>query len=173
MPSIYLPDSAVGSALDRELRALLTVCFTKPQDAVFRDRRYFREPPQHRWLARDDRGMLVAHAAVHDKAVSSAGITYRIGGVAEVCVHPDHRGRGHVRGLLADIHAWLAAQQVPFAVLFGNPRVYASSGYAVVGNLRVRSPETATWEPAAGAMAHGLGALPWPACDVDLVGPRF
>lgn len=173
MSSVYTPDAAVDAALDRELRDLLCACFTKPQDVVFRERRFFREPPQHRWLVRDGRGALVAHAAVHDKTASSAGATYRLGGVAEVCVHPEHRGHGLARGLLAEIHAWLAARQVPFAVLFGNPKVYTSSGYVVVGNLRVRSPETGAWESAQGAMVHMLGIHEWPAGPVDLVGPRF
>ncbi len=29
------------------------MCFTKPQDVVFKDRRYFCEPYPHRWVVRD------------------------------------------------------------------------------------------------------------------------
>lgn len=169
----YTLDADVDTQLDAELRALLSLCFTGPEDAVFRARRYFREPPKHRWLLRDETGALVAQVAVHEKTIDCAGWGMPIGGIADVCVHPDHRGRGHVRGMLAGIHAWLAERLVPFAVLFGDPAVYASSGYVVVKNLRVRSAETGAWEPGGGAMVHELGAHRWPDGPVDLIGPRF
>lgn len=173
MPITHLPDAAVDAALDRELRDLLTLCFTKPQDVVFRDRRYFREPPAHRWLCRDAAGRLIAHAAVHDKRVEAGGSAIRIGGIAEVCVHPDARGQGLVHVLLRAIHAWLVERGVAFAVLFGNPKVYASSGYLPVANVRVRAADGGAWEPGVGAMARPLGQVPWPAGEVNLVGPRF
>ena len=47
----YLSDERVDDALDLEIRGLLTTCFTKPQDVVFKDRRYFREPYPHRSAA--------------------------------------------------------------------------------------------------------------------------
>ena len=40
----YLPDSSVDDALDEEIRGLLTTCFTKPKDVVFKEQRYFFEP---------------------------------------------------------------------------------------------------------------------------------
>ena len=58
-----------------------------------------------------------------------------IGGVAEVCVHPDFRGRGFVKRILAVIHEWLASQGFIFACLFGDPKVYGSSGYVLKTNL--------------------------------------
>ena len=44
----YVPDDTVDDALDRQIRDLLTLCFTNPEDAVFRERRYFAEPYPHR-----------------------------------------------------------------------------------------------------------------------------
>lgn len=173
MPPVYLADASVDDGLDRELRALLSLCFTGPQDVVFRDRRYFKEPPRHRWIVRDDAGRLVAHVAVHEKMIE-VGVRGRpIGGIAEVCVHPDHRGRGHVRAMLSDIHAWLAAREIPYAVLFGDPRVYASSGYIPAPNLMVLSETTGTWEASSHAMARPLLADSWPAGAVRLIGPGF
>ena len=92
----YLPDDNVTDTLDYELRSLLTTCFTKPQDVVFRDRQYFQEPYPHRWVIRDENNAIVAHIGVHEKQVETEGRTYRIGGIAEVCVHPDYRGKGYV-----------------------------------------------------------------------------
>jgi predicted N-acetyltransferase YhbS len=78
-----------------------------------------------------------------------------------------------VRALLAEIHAWLAAREVPFAVLFGDPRFYASSGYVSVSNLFLRADPSATWAPADGAMVKQLLAEAWPAGEVHLAGPAF
>jgi hypothetical protein len=70
----YLSDNSVDDALDQEIRGLLTTCFTKPQDVVFKDRRYFREPYPHRWVIRNGQGVLVAHIGVHEKEVEAEGM---------------------------------------------------------------------------------------------------
>ena len=62
----YLPDDNVTDTLDHELRGLLTTCFTKPQDVVFRGRRYFREPYPHRGVIRDENYSIVAHIGIHE-----------------------------------------------------------------------------------------------------------
>ena len=55
-----------------------------------------------------------------------------IGGVADVCVHPQYRGRGFVHQMLKVVHEWLSSHDFSFALLFGDPRVYASSGHVPV-----------------------------------------
>lgn len=171
----YLPDAAVDAARDAEIRALLTTCFTKPQDAVFHMRRYFREPYPHRWILEDARGNFIAHVGVHDKTVLAGGQTYRIAGIAEVCVHPEHRGQGHVRRMLRHIHRWLARRGFVFAVLFGDPKVYASSGYADVDNLffDVAGAAGRTRRKQLAAMVHPLAGTPWPRDEVHLPGSTF
>jgi predicted N-acetyltransferase YhbS len=171
----YLPDSSVDASLDAELRRLLTTCFTKPQDVVFKDRRYFCEPYLHRWVIRDARRSIIAHAGVHEKAIEADGRRFRIGGLAEVCVHPDYRGRGFVKAMLACIHDWLIGNKFDFVVLFGEPYIYQSSGYVEVNNLvhdevtpsgeKYRSPEP--------AMVKELTGIPWPGGEVHLPGPKF
>ena len=52
----YLADGSLDDAGDRELRGLLSTCFTKPGDEVFRTRRYWREPYKHRCLNEDGKG---------------------------------------------------------------------------------------------------------------------
>ena len=73
----YLPDLSIDDATDEMLRGLLVTCFTKPQDVVFRDQRYFREPYQDRWITRDERRAIIAHIGVHDKKVEAGGQVYR------------------------------------------------------------------------------------------------
>ena len=171
----YLPDAAVDAAQDAKIRALLTTCFTKPQDAVFQTQRYFREPYPHRWIIEDDHGAFIAHVGVHDKTIAAGGRTYRIAGIAEVCVHPDHRGQGHVRRMLRHIHRWLARRGFVFAVLFGAPKVYASSGYAGVDNLfhDEMDPDGRPHRKKIAAMAIPLSKTPWPRSRVLLPGPAF
>ena len=171
----YLADAAVDDAMDAKLRTLLSTCFTKPQDKVFETRRYFTEPPAHRWIIRGENGDPVAHVAVHDKRVVSGGRSYRIAGIAEVCVHPKARGSGFVRKILGHIHAWAGGEGFDFAVLFGDPRVYGSSGYSEVGNLfhDGTAADGTSVRKQVPAMVRPLGARPWAPGEVYLPGPVF
>ena len=177
MPVIeFIEDSAVDATLDQQLRDLLSTCFTKPCDAVFRVHRHFHEPPRWRWFVRDAAGAVIAHIAVHDKRIGTATGELRLAGIAEVCVHPQHRGRGLVRDLLAAAHTWLAAHDVPVAMLFGDKKHYASSGYRNVANpIRFQNAETGVWtvEPSDWVMVKPLRTFDWPAGGVDLRGPTF
>ena len=55
----YLSDNSVDDALDQKIRGLLTTCFTKPQDGVFKDLRYFQEPYPHRWVIRSGKVAII------------------------------------------------------------------------------------------------------------------
>lgn len=171
----YLADDDVDGAQDQKIRTLLTTCFTKPQDVVFKERRYFREPYPHRWVIKDSQGAFIAHVGVHEKHVAAEGKTYRIAGIAEVCVHPGYRGRGYVRTMLRCIHAWLAQQGFDFAVLFGDQKVYSSSGYMHVRNLFHDAEEAGrrSCRRQAPAMVKELSGTPWPGTEAYLPGPTF
>ena len=67
----YLSDDSIDAAGDAELRELLSTCFTKPGDEVFKTRRYWREPYKHRWVMRNEAGRLVAHVGIHEKSVEA------------------------------------------------------------------------------------------------------
>jgi len=171
-PSVtYISDVGVDATQDREIRDLLTTCFTKPEDVGFKTRRYFKEPYPHRWVIRNANGGLVAHVGLHEKMVAADGWTFRIGGIAEVCVHPESRGKGYVRIMLREIDDWQAQQGFAFSMLFGDPNVYGSSGYVEVGNL-VYGGEDEGWTPVTG-MIKPLSLTPWPTCPVKLYGLKF
>ncbi len=175
-PSVsYLPDATVDAALDAEIRTLLTTCFKKPQDTVFETQRYFREPYPHRWIIRDTDGRMVAHIGVHEKGVHADGTVLLIAGIAEVCVHPDCRGRGYVRCMLDTVHARMGDAGRLFAVLFGNPDIYRSSGYRPAGNLVLdaEAPGGGTRRATAAALVRPLATRPWPTDEVYLPGPSF
>ena len=171
----YLADAQVDDAQDAKIRALLTACFTKPQDAVFRTQRYFREPYPHRWVVADGRGHFIAHVGAHEKTARAGAKTYRIAGIAEVCVHPRHRGQGLVRIMLRRVHREMARRGFDFAVLFGDPRVYASSGYVRIGNLFLDG-DMGAGRPrriSIAALAAPLSKKPWPRGKTYLPGPVF
>lgn len=167
----YLADAAVDADDDEIIRALLTTCFTGPQDEIFKTQRYFREPYPHRWVIRGGQGGLIAHIGVHEKHVISDGTIHRIAGIAEVCVHPAHRGQGHIRKMLGSIHDWLARREFDFAVLFGDPKVYSSSGYVSVTNLFSVLPGGQRKQLQ--GMVRNLKQVPWPASEVILPGQTF
>jgi len=167
-----IDDSSVDDVLDGELRELLSTCFTKPQDIVFRERRYFKEPPAWRWLMRVDKGRLIGNIAVHNKSVVSGFEKIPIGGIAEVCVHPDFQKRGLAKEILVTVHEWLAEKQYPFAVLFGNPDVYTSSGYGRVDNV-VRRDREGSEAIRVYPLVKELGSRSWPRGEVCLFGPGF
>lgn len=167
----YVPDCGVDDAVDLDIRGLLTTCFTKTQDVVFKERRYFREPYPHRWGIFEGDGTWVAHIGVHEKQIQSEDETFSVGGICEVCVHPDYRGKGYVKMMLECVHGWLSEHGFAFAMLFGNPLVYSSSGYAHVENL-FNGSEDKGWKPAA-AMVYELSETPWPSGTVYMPGPKF
>lgn len=196
----YLPDSSVSGGLNRALIELLSVCFTKPQDEVFRHRRYFHEMPSHRFLipASENRGRrpevftaLAGHLAIHERVIRGDGQDLRCGGVAEVAVAPPYRGRGFARLLLHRAHAWLEEQGFDFAILFGDPALYRRNGYRIAENrIRYLDFETgsarelslsAGTDPSNGSQAPDEGAFlyrplsrrSWPSGIIDLQGYRF
>ncbi len=169
----YRPDCSLTAAEDVDLRKLLSACF--PLERRFSRQRFLNRCPEHRWLAFNSENRLVAHAAAHDLVLGASRGDLRVGGVAEVCVARDCRGTGLTRQMLAEIHVWLGAQGLSFAMLFGNPRVYGSSGYRVVTNALEMSGSLARrFNPFCGKpMVKALGDEEWPDGQINLRGPAF
>lgn len=170
----YCYDPTVDPELDWELRVLFVHCWPGP---MFRTKRYNAELPQHRWILRAADHSLAAHLALHDKLVRIDGNPIRVGGIAEVCVHPAHRGKRLVSHLLGAAHAWMQSESVPFSLLFGRAEVYASQGYRQVPNpCRRFLTDRNDWETgaAAGLLVRPIASTPWPESGLlDLRCPPF
>lgn len=163
----------VDRDLDAQLRNLLMLCF--PHEPLFRTRRFFRERPTQRWFIRNGEGM-AAHLCIHRKVIKCAAGSMLIGGVAEVCVHPEFRGRGLVREILNEAHGWMRGYQYEFGMLFGNTNVYASSGYMpILNSIRHYDMSEQCWkvETFEHAMFRPLGQRKWPDGEIGLGGPTF
>ena len=168
----YIPDNQVDEKFDQELRELLVTCFTK--EPAFKKHRYFKELAQHRWYIREKK--LIAHLALHEKVFTNANKHYKFGGVADVCVHPDFRGRGYVKHLVQTAHNWLKTQNYPFAILFGEAYIYHSSGYINISNdIRYLDDIANEWtiKKIKSAMVCEIGSLQWPPGLIDINGPMF
>jgi len=169
----YIHDTEVGGNLNKKIVHLLSICFVK--EPILHHRRYFKEMPQHRWYIEDDK-KLIAHIAMHEKIMSSKNREFPFGGVAEVAVHPDFRGRGYVRKILIKVHKWLQTNEFPFAILFGEKEIYSSSGYSLVQNeIKYFNDETDKWiiEANRHALKNVLGSNPWPEGLININGPMF
>ena len=171
---LYIEDNDVSPQIDQQLRDLLSICFD--DQPVFKTQRFNKEIPQHRWYIQSY-NKIIAHVAVHDKTISINNTSYRIGGIAEVAVHPEHRGKGYVREILKVVHKWLTERSFEFAMLLGEAKVYASSGYVNIPNeIHYYDTKTQTWE------THTIDCVMikpiindnWPELGVvDLTGPTF
>jgi predicted acetyltransferase len=182
----------VTPELDKALISLLSTCFTKPEDRVFQERRYFYELPAHRFVYPADGqsrdlsakafSELAAHLAVHDRRIAASGRSYRCGGIAEVAVAPQCRGRGLARRMLNAALQWMNEHEFDFAILFGDPAVYSSSGFRPAPNpIRYRDYESGEYRERVFGQNAGTAAFmyrpvsdrQWPEGTVDLEGYRF
>lgn len=171
----FISEEQVSEELDKKLRDLLVLCF--PQTAhIFSKHRYYHEPAQYRWciFAKDE--SLIANVALHIKKIKTEFASYDMGGIAEVCVHPDFRRQGITRMLLKQILDYLQERGFVFSMLFGNTEIYSSSGFKKVENkIRYLDQETQDWkiEKDPSAMYLELGQVNWPNGIIDICGPTF
>ena len=160
----YILDSDVDHQLDKSLRKLLSTCFTGANNEVFKTRRYYNDPPTHRWFLQERSDKLIAHVAAHEKIVILEREETKICAVAEVCVHPDHRGQGLVRILLKEAHKFMKANGFRFSALAGEAEIYESSGYKTINNLIYTN--NGKIEPFPKGMVLELSAEKWPDSEV-------
>jgi predicted acetyltransferase len=173
---LRLIEPDVSDEMDAGIRELLSTCFTKTQDTIFRTQRFWQERPARHYVVREANGRLIAHANYHDKRLGCEPGEVRIGGVGDVCVHPDARGQGLVRAMLMTLHQELVEQGIPFGMLFGDAKVYHSSGYRPIENpLHYRELGSTNWttKVSVEAMIRVLGTASWPQGTLDLRGPLF
>ena len=169
-----VPGSDVSAALDRQIRELLVICF--PHESVFATQRFLYEKPKYRWCVFSNETQLIAHTALHIKKIKTVSGEYEIGGVAEVCVHPEFRRKGLVRAMMSRIDELLLSERIPFSMLFGQGKIYHSSGYFEVKNkIRCYNPKTDEWiiKVDNDAKYKELSDLKWPEGLIDLQGPMF
>ncbi|WP_435174882.1 GNAT family N-acetyltransferase [Actinacidiphila sp. bgisy145] len=124
-----------------------------------------RDPGRHRrtFVAETGDGRLVSVLHYLPRPIrSAAGTPQRVGCVGSVATHPDARGQGHIRHLLAAAVAAMTADGCAWSLLFtGTPRVYEGAGW--------RSFAAPGWSgPLTTAAPHPAAAGVRPAAPADL-----
>ncbi len=128
----FYSESDITDIDNKRLMELLQLCF--PMLECLKKSRFWLERSDFRWFIRNS-DKIIANAVVHDKIFLSDEKKISIAGVAEVCVHPNYRGKGLGRELLSEIHSWAKDRGYSFAFLFGKTEIYQSSGYIQCNNL--------------------------------------
>lgn len=91
-----------------------------------------RDPGRHaRTFLAEDGGRPVSVLHYQPRPIRSAtGRPQRVGCLGSVATHPDARGRGHVRRLLAAVTEAMTADECAWSLLFtGTPDVYRGAGW--------------------------------------------
>lgn len=169
----FIEDAEVDAVLNEKLIKILSGCFDN--QPLFKERRYYKEMPGFRWYI-EENGQIIAHTAVHEKNILVGDQKIKIGGIAEVCAHPEYRGKGLVKLLLKNVDRWLVGNNYKYAMLFGDKNVYGSSGYFNIDNqIKYVDYETkeVKIEISNCAMVKTLAGEPWLEGLVDLMGPTF
>ena len=161
---------------DDEIAALIETCFT---ESDFGGRSFFQNRPHVR-LIRRERGRIVGHLGLSFRAIRLGDALVNVGGIGDVAVHPDARGRKFGTAL---VEATIEAAQestASFLLLFGTRSLYAAAGFEKAGNdvtvtqmqgARTRGIET--WAAKA-LMVLPLRDAAWdPGAPVDLMGFPF
>jgi GNAT superfamily N-acetyltransferase len=80
-------------------------------------------------------GRLVSTVTNFRRDMACAGRVARTSAIGSVATHPDFRGRGLARLVLADSIAWMEAEDLDFSLLFGKYEVYGGSGWELLTAL--------------------------------------
>ncbi len=169
----FIFDKDVNEELNKKIIQILSVCF--PEQQIFTKQRYYKESPQYRWYIEDD-SMIAAHMAIHEKEITINSDNILIGGVAEVCVHPNYRGKGLAKELLKASEEFIIEKGFKFSVLFGDSKVYSSSGYKQINNkIKYIDHISGEWitEINKDIMIKNVSDIKWPDGLVNLNGPTF
>lgn len=115
---------------DPALAALWRRCFDAPHLTAL----YALDPERHRrtFVAENPAGDGIDAVVVHVPRLirDAAGTPRRVGGIGSVATHPEARGRGLVRQLLAAAERSMTAEGCAWSLLFtGTPGVYRGSGW--------------------------------------------
>ena len=169
----FYSESDITDLDNKKLMDLLQLCF--PKVKCLETSRFYLERSDFRWFIRNS-DKIIANTVVHDKIFLSDEKSISIAGIAAVCVHPIHRGKGLVREMLSEIHSWAKGRGYSFAFLFGKTEIYQSSGYIQCkSQLRYLDHRKNIEEVKQIGSAYycPLRNESWPKSLIDIQGPRF
>lgn len=158
-----------------QLAALLDAAFPD----TFAGRTFYKQQPHCRILAFDG-DTLVGQVGLDFRAITVDRQLFDIVGIIDLCVLPEHRGKGIASALLSAVEATAVTRD--FAILFADePALYARNGYVKVEPAKtrwfaiedLRSHSVVERDMSGILMAKPLGTRQWPSGDIDLLGYLF
>lgn len=168
---------SLGAERAEAVRALLHEAF--PDVGFTRTRTYLKQIPPRRLLAWDG-GRLIGHLGLEHRVIGTEDGPATLFGVLDVCVASDARGRGVASAMLEHVEALGRDHAIDFLMLFATDhRLYERNGYRHEDNVLRWSmiDEHKTLgideQPLDELMIKPIGARPWPAGPIDLLGHQF
>lgn len=120
----------IGTDLDRELRTVLKTNF--PQ---FEDRRYYKQLPRFRYLARWN-GELIGQLGIEHRMIKLGDKPYSIFGALDLCINEANRDQGVASELLAQLTREAEYYGVDFLITFADDhRIYEKNGFQRTDNV--------------------------------------
>jgi GNAT superfamily N-acetyltransferase len=171
-----LQEYQIGPELDLELRALLKLNF--PQ---YEDRRYYKQLPRFRYLARFN-GELIGHLGIEHRMIKLGDTPHSIFGAIDLCTKEEYRNQGIASELLAQLGREAASYGIDFLVCFADDhRLYERDGFQRTDNvvrwLKIHDHESiGIGEENLGSilLVKQIGNTPWRGgLLVDLLGYLF
>ena len=83
-------------------------------------------------LSLDMAGETVGRAEVNDLTMRLSGAWVRMGGIANVVVQSQHRGKGYASRLMREAVSYMERERYAVSILFGIPDFYHRFGYVPV-----------------------------------------
>ena len=166
---------APPGAHDPRLRALLDACFP----GAFPEQDFYKQQPHLRILA-EAGGALVGQVGLDFRAVRAGARIVPILGIVDLCVAETARGAGLGAALLREAERQAGGR--PFGLLFADdPRLYERHGWARLPAAfarflaidRLRCHSVMERDVSQELMVKPFGPDPWPAGEIDFLGPIF
>lgn len=175
-----LNEEDISPQLDRAIRELLVACF--PADRRYYQRQSFwHSPAVYRVLGKNDRGSVVAHTAVVQRAVIIGEnlSKVRVAGIQSFCVLKDYRGTGLSNKMMSVAMGQGCRRCCDAGLLFCRKpleKIYGGMGWQKldVAVYMVDDEKGKTLIPARNiTMFYPLRAKQLPPGDIDLAGPDW
>ena len=174
-----LSESEVTGELDRQILEIQHLAFS--HTAEFSSQRWWHTPsrPEDRWFLVFDGPRLIGNVRLVHRTIGTAGGPRSVGGVANVCSHPDARGSGAAKAAMQAAGAYIA-RNVDFGLLWCGAKVhdfYGRLGWAdITDPMSMIHPDghhgLATRSADSYMMIYPgrCGLDQWPAGPIDLNG---
>jgi len=172
----------IDEPLSRQIIALQRVAF--PNEEQFKGKRWAFTVPlaEDRWFQAWEGDELAGSVWLHHRTILTADGPRKVGGIANVCSSPAHRGAGAAKACMRAAGDYMAGNDgIDFGLLFCGHVVvkfYASLGWHVTDNRYLAHQPDGTIKPIHdGCFVMNLdvheGRTPWPTGEIDLNGAEW